>query len=75
MTREKDINFLKLLYFGKISSVINLLVWQSAALRICSGYKPYDLKECVLAIHNLQLNREACASQAIRDKYSQHKVI
>ncbi|KAF2320994.1 hypothetical protein GH714_032509 [Hevea brasiliensis] len=47
----------------------------SASLQFCSGYKPSDLKECVIAIHELQLKREASASQAVRDKYSQHKVI
>ncbi|KAK1417543.1 hypothetical protein QVD17_26672 [Tagetes erecta] len=38
-----------------------------------SGYKPCELKDCVFAIHDLQLGRKASFSQAIREKYSQQK--
>ncbi|KAD6795321.1 hypothetical protein E3N88_06217 [Mikania micrantha] len=38
-----------------------------------SGYKAGDLKDCVLAIHDLQLSRRSSSSQAIREKYSQQK--
>ncbi|KAI3774681.1 hypothetical protein L1987_49241 [Smallanthus sonchifolius] len=38
-----------------------------------SGYKPCELKECVLAIHDLQLGRTASSSKATREKYSQQK--
>ncbi|WCJ17847.1 Cyclin-A3-1 [Euphorbia peplus] len=45
----------------------------SASLQCCSGYRPSDLKECVLAIHDLHLNKKGSSLKAIRDKYSQHK--
>ncbi|KAL4588643.1 hypothetical protein LXL04_001535 [Taraxacum kok-saghyz] len=38
-----------------------------------SGYKPSELKDCVHAIHDLQLGRRASSSRAIREKYTQHK--
>ncbi|KAI7738155.1 hypothetical protein M8C21_021646 [Ambrosia artemisiifolia] len=38
-----------------------------------SGYKACELKECVLAIHDLQLRRTSSSSQAIREKYSKQK--
>ncbi|XP_023729431.1 cyclin-A3-2 [Lactuca sativa] len=39
-----------------------------------SGYKPSELKDCVLAIHDLQLGRRAPSSRAVREKYTQHKL-
>ncbi|KAJ4837463.1 hypothetical protein Tsubulata_013173 [Turnera subulata] len=45
----------------------------SVALQSCSGYRPSDLKECVLALHDLQLNRKESSLQAVREKYSQQK--
>ncbi|XP_057964483.1 putative cyclin-A3-1 [Malania oleifera] len=44
----------------------------SLALQHYSGYTPSDLKECILAIHDLQLSRKG-ALRAVRDKYKQHK--
>ncbi|OAY50993.1 putative cyclin-A3-1 [Manihot esculenta] len=38
-----------------------------------SGYKPSDLKECVLIIHDLYLSRRGGGLQAVREKYKQHK--
>ncbi|XP_022952415.1 G2/mitotic-specific cyclin C13-1-like [Cucurbita moschata] len=43
------------------------------ALQHCSGYRPSQLKECILAIHDLQLNRKKSSLLALRDKYKQHK--
>ncbi|CAK9315744.1 unnamed protein product [Citrullus colocynthis] len=43
------------------------------ALQRYSGYRPSELKECILAIHDLQLNRKGSSLLAIRDKYKQHK--
>ncbi|XP_022148719.1 cyclin-A3-1-like [Momordica charantia] len=43
------------------------------ALQRYSGYKPSELKDCILAIHDLQLNRKGSSLQAIRTKYKQHK--
>ncbi|XP_062177749.1 cyclin-A3-4-like [Alnus glutinosa] len=45
----------------------------SLALQCYSGYRPSDLKECVLAIHDLQLNRKESSLQAVREKYRKHK--
>jgi len=45
------------------------------ALQRHSGYRPSDLKECVLAIHDIQLNRKGSSSRAVRDKYTQNKVL
>ncbi|GAB2269622.1 Belongs to the cyclin [Dionaea muscipula] len=38
-----------------------------------SGYRASELRECVLAIHDLQLSRKGGSLVAIRDKYKQHK--
>ncbi|KAJ9705164.1 hypothetical protein PVL29_003295 [Vitis rotundifolia] len=44
----------------------------SLALQRYSGYKPSELKECVLLIHSRQLNRRGNSSlRAIRQKYLQ----
>ncbi|KAF5444843.1 hypothetical protein F2P56_033942 [Juglans regia] len=48
------------------------LPWCSA-LEKNSGYRPADLKECVLTIHDLYLSRRGGALQAVREKYKQHK--
>lgn len=50
------------------------IILQNAALQQYSGYKPADLKECVLFIHDLQLSRRGSSLMAVRDKYKQHKV-
>ncbi|KAF7127303.1 hypothetical protein RHSIM_Rhsim11G0157600 [Rhododendron simsii] len=50
-----------------------LHILQSLALQQYSGYRPSELKECVLAIQDLQLSRRGLALQAVRDKYMQHK--
>jgi cyclin-A len=39
-----------------------------------TGYKVPELKDCIVAIHDLQLNRKCPSLTAIRDKYKQHKV-
>lgn len=51
----------------------NVHPWCSA-LQQYSRYKPADLKECVLIIHDLQLSRRGGSLMAVRDKYNQHKV-
>ncbi|KAL7236493.1 hypothetical protein ACSBR1_019729 [Camellia fascicularis] len=43
------------------------------ALENYSGYSPSELKECVLAIHDLQLSGRGISFEAVRDKYMQHK--
>ncbi|CAJ1973436.1 unnamed protein product [Sphenostylis stenocarpa] len=46
--------------------------WTSSLCE-CSGYKPVELKECVLILHNLYLSRKAESFQAVKKKYKQHK--
>ncbi|XP_010271484.1 PREDICTED: putative cyclin-A3-1 isoform X2 [Nelumbo nucifera] len=46
--------------------------WNST-LQHYSGYKPSDLKDCVIAIQDLQLNRRGGSLIAVKDKYKQHK--
>lgn len=44
-----------------------------SAMEINSGYRPADLEECVLVIHDLYLSRRGGSLQAVREKYKQHK--
>ncbi|XP_073156637.1 G2/mitotic-specific cyclin C13-1-like isoform X2 [Henckelia pumila] len=44
----------------------------SQRLQQYTGYKPFELKDCVLALHYLQLKAETSA-QAVRKKYMDHK--
>ncbi|MCL7049672.1 hypothetical protein MKW94_003363 [Papaver nudicaule] len=46
--------------------------WNSA-LETYSGYGSFDLKDCVLAIHELQLKKKWGSLVAVRDKYKQQK--
>jgi cyclin A len=43
-------------------------------MQTLTGYKPSELKDCVAAIHHMQLNRKYSSMMAIREKYKQHKV-
>ncbi|XP_021827304.1 cyclin-A3-4-like isoform X2 [Prunus avium] len=45
----------------------------SLALQSYSGYRPSDLKMCVRAIHDLQLNIKGSSLRAVRDKYRKPK--
>ncbi|CAL5441791.1 unnamed protein product [Camellia sinensis] len=45
----------------------------SSALQDFSSYKPADLKECVLSIHDLQLSKKGGSLVASRNKYKQHE--
>lgn len=38
-----------------------------------TGYKASQLKDCVMAIYNVQMNRKGSTLVAIREKYQQHK--
>ncbi|XP_068475812.1 putative cyclin-A3-1 isoform X1 [Phaseolus vulgaris] len=46
--------------------------WNSA-LHQLTKYKPADLKECILNIHDLYLRRRGPSLEAVREKYKQHK--
>ncbi|CAL1395929.1 unnamed protein product [Linum trigynum] len=45
----------------------------NANLQKYSGYKPAELKECVLIIHDLYLSRRGGGLQSVRDKYKHQK--
>ncbi|KAL6622525.1 hypothetical protein ACP70R_032404 [Stipagrostis hirtigluma subsp. patula] len=38
-----------------------------------TGYKVSELKDCIISIHDLQLNRKCSSITAVRDKYKQHR--
>ncbi|MCL7041138.1 hypothetical protein MKW94_021938 [Papaver nudicaule] len=42
-------------------------------LQQCSGYKPSDIKDCVLIIHEIQSCKKLGSLVAVRDKYKHHK--
>uniref|UniRef100_A0A6P4ATX8 B-like cyclin n=1 Tax=Ziziphus jujuba TaxID=326968 RepID=A0A6P4ATX8_ZIZJJ len=46
--------------------------WTSL-LQQYSRYRPADLRECILIIHDLHLSRRGGSLQAVREKYKQHK--
>ncbi len=48
---------------------------QDSTLQHYTGYKPSELRECVVRIHEIQCNTKNCTLPAIREKYRQHKVI
>ncbi|XP_057468954.1 putative cyclin-A3-1 [Actinidia eriantha] len=60
-------------FLSKFTIRPKLHPWSSALEKI-SGYKPADLKECVLIIHDLQLSKRAGSLVAVREKYNQHKL-
>ncbi|XP_028806906.1 putative cyclin-A3-1 [Neltuma alba] len=76
-----DYNCVKFLQSMVAASAIFLarfIIWPkvhpwNSALQGYSGYKPHDLKQCVLILHDLYLARKAGFLQAIREKYRQHK--
>lgn len=45
----------------------------SKEMQKLTGYKASELKDCIRAIHDLQLNRKGLSLTAIRDKYKQHR--
>uniref|UniRef100_A0ACD5YK37 Uncharacterized protein n=1 Tax=Avena sativa TaxID=4498 RepID=A0ACD5YK37_AVESA len=45
----------------------------SKEMQKLTGYRPSELKDCIIAIHELQLNRKGPCLPAIRDKYKQHR--
>ncbi|KAL7188498.1 hypothetical protein ACSBR1_038375 [Camellia fascicularis] len=47
----------------------------SSALQDFSSYKPADLRECVLIIHDLQLSKRGGSLVTSRNKYKQHEEI
>ncbi|XP_037421960.1 cyclin-A3-1-like [Triticum dicoccoides] len=45
----------------------------SKKLQSVTGYSASELKDCITAIHDLQLSRKGQSWNAIRDKYKQHR--
>uniref|UniRef100_A0A0E0BUJ7 Uncharacterized protein n=1 Tax=Oryza glumipatula TaxID=40148 RepID=A0A0E0BUJ7_9ORYZ len=45
----------------------------SKKMQKLTGYKVSELKDCISAIHDLQLRKKCSTLTAIRDKYKQHK--
>uniref|UniRef100_A0A0D9Y0W5 Uncharacterized protein n=1 Tax=Leersia perrieri TaxID=77586 RepID=A0A0D9Y0W5_9ORYZ len=45
----------------------------SKKMQKLTGYKVSELKDCITAIHDLQLSRKCPSLTAIRDKYKQHR--
>ncbi|OVA15930.1 Cyclin [Macleaya cordata] len=60
------------IFLTKFTIQPNMHPWNTT-LQQCSGYKPSDLKDCVLAIHEIQLSKKWGSLVAVRDKYRQHK--
>ncbi|XP_057489999.1 G2/mitotic-specific cyclin C13-1-like [Actinidia eriantha] len=60
------------MFLSKFTIQPKLHPW-SSALENFSGYKPADLKECVLIIHDLQLSKRGGSLVAVREKYNQRK--
>jgi len=52
-----------------------LLILQNSTLRHYTLYEPSHLHDCVKALHDLCVNSQGSSLPAIREKYSQHKVI
>lgn len=50
------------------------LMWQTKALQEYSEYKPVELRECVLVLHDLHTSEKGASFKAIRTKYKQHEV-
>nr|CAD1819471.1 unnamed protein product [Ananas comosus var. bracteatus] len=45
----------------------------SKQMEQCTGYTVCELKDCIQAMHDLQLNRKGSNLVAIREKYKQHR--
>ncbi|KAH7665303.1 cyclin A protein [Dioscorea alata] len=45
----------------------------STAMQNHTGYSVTELKECIFAIHDMQLNRKVSSLTSTREKYKQHK--
>ncbi|AQK64281.1 cyclin superfamily protein, putative [Zea mays] len=45
----------------------------SKKMQTLTGYKPFELKDCVAAIHHLQLNRKYSSMMATRDKFKERR--
>ncbi|MBA0743037.1 hypothetical protein Gogos_005758, partial [Gossypium gossypioides] len=55
------------------AKLAGLWMFTSKSLQRYSGYRPIELKECVLSIHALHLNRRGNCLRAVTEKYMHHK--
>ncbi|KAK4429624.1 Cyclin-A1-1 [Sesamum alatum] len=60
------------IFLAKFILVPSKRPW-NATLRHYTLYQPFDLRDCVLALHGLCCNSHNSSLPAIREKYSQHK--
>ncbi|XP_027356133.1 putative cyclin-A3-1 [Abrus precatorius] len=72
------IRFLPSIVAASVIFLARFIIWPdvhpwTSSLCECSGFKPAELKECVLILHELYLLRKATSFQAVREKYKQHK--
>ncbi|KAK4401712.1 putative cyclin-A3-1 [Sesamum angolense] len=59
------------IFLARLTIQPKLHPW-TQALQQHTGYRPYELKECILRLHNLQLKSET-SSRAVRQKYMDYK--
>ncbi|PIN17061.1 G2/Mitotic-specific cyclin A [Handroanthus impetiginosus] len=60
------------IYLARFILIPSKRPW-NPTLRHYTLYQPYDLRDCVLALHGLCCNSNNSSLPAIREKYSQHK--
>ncbi|KAL7117916.1 hypothetical protein ACP275_03G102300 [Erythranthe tilingii] len=60
------------IFLAKFILVPSNRPWDST-LRHYTLYQPYDLRDCVVALHGLCCNSQSSNLPAVREKYSQHK--
>ncbi|PHU04698.1 putative cyclin-A3-1 [Capsicum chinense] len=60
------------IFLSRFTVLPNVRPW-NLALQQCTGYKPSELKDCVLVIHELQSGRSEATGRALREKYMNHK--
>ncbi|KAK4724311.1 hypothetical protein R3W88_027090 [Solanum pinnatisectum] len=60
------------IFLSRFTVLPEVCPW-TLALQQCTGYKPSELKDCVLVIHELQSSRMEATGRALREKYMNHK--
>ncbi|NP_001237765.1 putative cyclin-A3-1 [Glycine soja] len=72
------LRFLPSIVAASVIFLAKFIIWPevhpwTSSLCECSGYKPAELKECVLILHDLYLSRKAASFKAVREKYKHQK--
>ncbi|NP_001234787.2 cyclin A3 [Solanum lycopersicum] len=60
------------IFLSRFTVLPEVCPW-TLALQQCTGYKPSELKDCVLVIHELQSSLMEATGRALREKYMNHK--